>query len=164
MKFVKVLILWVVCFVCPDAYAVLPEYKIISSPAPVSSLGTITRMSVNSGNLDGDVIVDVWTPAKYESASDKRDTEENGRLYVYDAQGFGHNEWFWQQRVDIPLKFLLSKRAIDAVGIDNVLVDSEESLSVKYIYDLYSRRFPGGDLENLPSGLYVRNREKYLKR
>lgn len=33
----------------------------------------------------------------------------NGTLETYDASGAGHNEWYWQQRIDRPLKFLLGK-------------------------------------------------------
>ncbi|MBD5358603.1 MAG: alpha/beta hydrolase [Bacteroides sp.] len=106
---------------------------------------------------------------KYESIAreivrDKGYTEESGQLYVYDAKGAGHNEWYWQQRVEIPLKFLLSKEAIDAAGIRDSSVAHEESFSEKYIYDLNGIAYPLTHFDTLPSGLYIRNQEKYLKR
>lgn len=34
-------------------------------------------------------------------------SEQQGSLMTYDDAGAGHNEWFWQQRIDKPLTFLL---------------------------------------------------------
>lgn len=33
-------------------------------------------------------------------------------LETYDAIGAGHNEWYWQQRLDRPLRFLLDKKIL----------------------------------------------------
>ena len=60
----------------------LPKYETITSPSPISSYGKITRMAVDSENLNGKVIVDVWTPAEYDTSSDKRYPV----VYAHDGQ------------------------------------------------------------------------------
>lgn len=65
-----------------SASAALPKYEIITSPAPTSSYGKVTRMIVESENLNGRVTVDIWTPAQYELSSDVKYPV----LYAHDGQ------------------------------------------------------------------------------
>lgn len=104
---------------------------------------------------------------KYESTvreivRDKGYTEENGKLYTYDAKGAGHNEWYWQQRVILPLKFLLSKSAIESAGVieryDDSYTDAKE-----FIYDIGGVVYPNYERDNLPNGLYIIKGEKVIK-
>lgn len=79
--------------------------------------------------------------------------ERNGSLMTFDAIGAGHNEWYWQQRVDRPLKFLLGNRSTD---INNVTIDITDPASP--LYDLN-----GIPVTNPPApGIYIRNRSKIL--
>lgn len=90
-------------------------------------------------------------------------TEENGQLYVYDARGAGHNEWYWQQRIFIPLKFLLSKSAIEA-GSDAVVVPAADCGNDGLIYDLSGKSYPFSQFGSLPGGVYIVNRKSVIKR
>lgn len=103
---------------------------------------------------------------KYESIAreiviDKGYTEENGLLYTYDAQGAGHNEWYWQQRVILPLKFLLSRSAIGTAGVAETAYDSNKK---GLIYDLTGTIYHYSDKDNLPNGFYIIKGEKMIKR
>lgn len=105
---------------------------------------------------------------KYESIAreivrDKGYTEENGQLYLYDARGAGHNEWYWQQRVKLPLKFLLSKPAIESAGVIETDGDSYSCTNV-FIYDITGTIYPYSDMVNLPNGLYIIKGKKLIKR
>ncbi len=105
---------------------------------------------------------------KYESTvreivRDKGYTEENGKLYIYDAEEAGHNEWFWQQRVKLPLKFLLSKSAIESAEVMERYNDSF-SEAKEFIYDLSGTVYSNSKRDNLPNGLYIIKGEKIIKR
>ncbi|MDE6693460.1 MAG: esterase family protein [Muribaculaceae bacterium] len=99
-----------------------------------------------------------------EIVRDRGYTEETGHLYTYDAEGAGHNEWFWQQRVKIPLKFLLSKKAIEESGLQDIVPDSVPVISEQIIFDLYGRRYPDPSINSLPPGIYIRNGESLFLR
>lgn len=96
-----------------------------------------------------------------EIVRDKGYTEENGQLYLYDAIGAAHNEWFWQQRVKLPLKFLLSKSAIETAGAIEAELDPHPG-SEPLIYNFAGTLYPHSDIDNLPSGLYIINGIKIL--
>lgn len=113
------------------------------------------RLYMDQGTKDWDAGYIKYEIIAREIVRDKGYSEEEGSLYVYDAKGAGHNEWYWQQRVRIPLKFLLSKSAIESSGIDETLSDSETSGG--YTCDLSGRRYPALSSSTLPSGIYVRN-------
>ncbi len=105
---------------------------------------------------------------KYESIAreivrDKGYTEEKGNFYTYDAKGAGHNEWFWQQRVVLPLKFLLSKSAIDSAGVIETDDDSYSYVN-ELIYDLSGTTYPYSELEILQNGLYIIKGKKIVKK
>lgn len=78
------------------------------------------RLYMDQGTKDWDAGYLKYEIIAREIVRDKGYSEEEGSLYLYDAKGAGHNEWYWQQRVKIPLKFLLSKKAIDNVGIEEI--------------------------------------------
>lgn len=99
-----------------------------------------------------------------EIVRDRGYTEDNGHLYTYDAEGAGHNEWFWQQRVIIPLKFLLSKKAIEECGVPDIAPDSVPVFSEQTLFDLNGRRYPISCLDFLPPGIYIRNGESIILR
>lgn len=106
--------------------------------------------------------------AKYEVMAreivrEKGFTEESGTLYTYDAKGAGHNEWFWQQRVKIPLKFLLSRKAIEEAGINSIIPGRQES-KIDYIYDLNGRCHTLSEFENLAAGIYIVGNKRILLR
>ena len=75
----------------------------------------------------------------------------NGTLKTYDADGADHNEWFWQQRVKLPLGFLLDKGALNT-SIDTVTIHSSDTdgayISLSGL--IYTTQHPS----SLPSGIY----------
>ena len=121
------------------------------------------RLYMDQGTVGWDADYLKYEIAAREIVRDKEYSEENGNLYLYDAKGAGHNEWFWQQRVKIPLKFLLSKKAIEAAGIDYIFTEPGGSDSEKYIYDLTGKRHSPTDYDYLPSGIYIHQRKKIVK-
>ncbi|MDE5814035.1 MAG: esterase family protein [Muribaculaceae bacterium] len=121
------------------------------------------RLYMDQGTVGWDADYLKYEIAAREIVRDKGYSEENGNLYLYDAKGAGHNEWYWQQRVKIPLKFLLSKKAIEAAGIDYIFAEPGVSDSEKYIYDLTGKRHSPTDYDYLPSGIYIHQRKKIVK-
>ncbi|MDE6028351.1 MAG: esterase family protein, partial [Muribaculaceae bacterium] len=93
----------------------------------------LNRLYLDQGTEGWDAGYAKYEVMAREIVRGKGFTEVNGTLYVYDAKGAGHNEWFWQQRVKIPLKFLLSRRAIEEAGINYV---APEGSSPKYLFDI----------------------------
>lgn len=82
MKILKIVALIVACSSVFGLQAALPNYDIITSPAPSSDYGSITRMSVESKKLGDNIIVDIWVPADYNASSEKRYPV----LYAHDGQ------------------------------------------------------------------------------
>ena len=121
------------------------------------------RLYMDQGTADWDAGYLKYEVIARETVRDKGYSEENGSLYLYDAKGAGHNEWYWQQRVKLPLKFLLSKKAIEAAGTDDIFSEPWISDSEKYIYDLTGKRHCPTDYDRLPSGIYIRKRKKIIK-
>ena len=99
-----------------------------------------------------------------EIVEDKGYTRENGLLYTYDAKGAGHNEWYWQQRVKIPLKFLLSKTAIKKIeeesDLNDVAINRNETEDSGMIYDVKGNCYSPSALESLPEGIYIQDGKK----
>lgn len=91
-------------------------------------------------------------------------TEENGRLKVYDADGAGHNEIFWQARLHIPLSFILTKEAPGNSGIDDLLPAPTITPCDNSIYDISGRKYRSEDLNYLPAGIYIQYGKKIIKR
>ena len=121
------------------------------------------RLYMDQGTKDWDAGYIKYEVVAREIVANKGYTQENGRLYVYDATGAGHNEWYWQQRVKIPLKFLLSKSAIEGAGIEDITMEYEPSFHTHAIYDLSGHKYSLSDLEHLPNGIYITNGKKFIK-
>lgn len=119
------------------------------------------RLYMDQGTEDWDAGYLKYEDIAREIVRDKGYAEESGQLYLYDADGAGHNEWYWQQRVKIPLKFLLSKSAIESAGLIEVAADCS---NCDCIYDIIGVRYPISGVDRLPKGLYINKGKKMIKR
>ncbi len=90
--------------------------------------------------------------------------EENGHLMLYNAEGAGHNEWYWQQRIEVLLKFLLNRSYIESAGVVEISECSSPSSNVELIYHLTGKSYPLSFFDHLPSGLYIYKGKKFIKR
>ena len=124
----------------------------------------IHRLYMDQGTEDWDAGYRKYEVIAREIVEDKGYTRENGLLYVYDAKGAGHNEWYWQQRVKIPLKFLLSKTAIKKIeeesDLNDVAVNRKETEDSGMIYDVKGNSYSPSALESLPEGIYIQDGKK----
>lgn len=87
-------------------------------------------------------------------------SEAEGTLMTYDAVGAGHNEWYWQQRVERPLGFLLDKDALSARA-EPVLCPSEAG---NVFVSLLGVRYCTDDAARLIPGIYIHNHRKVVVR
>lgn len=122
------------------------------------------RLYMDQGTIGWDAGYLKYEGTAREIVRDKGYTEENGSLYVYDATGAGHNEWFWQQRVEIPLKFLLSKKAIEDAGIKDIDTETWIGPDENDVYDISGKKYISTDLDNLPPGIYIQKMRKSIKK
>lgn len=67
------------------------------------------RLYFDQGTTGWDAGYLKYEPVARLTAESHGYSTDAGTLMTYDARGAGHNEWFWQQRADRPLKFLLDK-------------------------------------------------------
>ena len=112
------------------------------------------RLYMDQGTVGWDAGYLKYEDMAREIVRDKGYTEESGTLAVYDAEGAGHNEWYWQQRVKKPLEFLLSKQAIDNASLDGIDADRESPLSGNVFVDLSGKtHYCGFDI--LAPGIYI---------
>ncbi len=121
------------------------------------------RLYMDQGTKDWDAGYLKYEVEAREIVRDHGYSEEEGTLYVYDAKGAGHNEWYWQQRVKLPLKFLLSRSAIDSAAVPGLPADTPIPSS-DLIYDLAGRPYSPALVDRLPSGLYIHHGKTRLKR
>lgn len=121
------------------------------------------KLYMDQGTTDWDAGYLGYELIAREIVRDRGYTEENRKLYVYDAIGAGHNEWYWQQRVKIPLKFLLSKKGIDNSGKKDAVNDAGVAEREKYYYDLSGKKYSEADFEHLRKGIYIQDRRKSVK-
>lgn len=121
------------------------------------------RLYMDQGTIGWDAGYLNYEVMAREIARDKGYTEENGSLYVYDAKGAGHNEWFWQQRVEIPLKFLLSKEAIEEAGIEAINVETGINPVDNHVYDISGKKYISVDIDDLPPGIYIQKKRIIIK-
>lgn len=84
---------------------------------------------------------------------------QEGTLMTYDAIGADHNEWFWQQRVRIPLEFMLDIHSLDA-GVE-AATNPEHASAAVYI-NTSGRIYTGLSPSELPPGVYIHNHRKLL--
>ena len=87
-------------------------------------------------------------------------SEAEGTLMTYDAVGAGHNEWYWQQRAEKPLGFLLDKDALSARA-EPVLCPSEAG---NVFVSLLGVRYCTDDAARLIPGIYIHNHRKVVVR
>ncbi|MDE7160799.1 MAG: esterase family protein [Muribaculaceae bacterium] len=122
------------------------------------------RLYMDQGTKDWDAGYLKYEARAREIARGKGYTEENGHLFVYDAKGAGHNEWYWQQRITVPLKFLLSKGAIGSAGIPVMGSEMENTPGDRHVCDLTGKRYSISDFERLPAGIYILDGKKKMKK
>lgn len=121
------------------------------------------RLYLDQGTEDWDAGYQKYEVLVREIVREKGYTEENGRLYVYDAKGAGHNKWFWQQRVKRPLEFLLSRRTIEELtGVEYRVSESPNEASDIFLYDLKGNSYVPSLSNSMHPGIYVSGREKIL--
>lgn len=123
----------------------------------------VHRLYMDQGTMDWDAGYLKYEIVAREIVQDKGYSEETGSLYVYDAKGAGHNEWYWQQRVNIPLKFLLSKELIGDAAIEDIAAEIGSPQLENYIYDLSGRKYSTSNFDRLPAGIYIQKRRKSIK-
>ncbi len=87
--------------VCADAILAYLKERL---PNPAAR-----RLYLDCGSTGWDAAYRKYEAEARRIASVRGYSESGGSLMTYDAQGAGHNEWFWQQRVGKPLRFLLGK-------------------------------------------------------
>lgn len=118
---------------------------------------------LDQGTLGWDAKYLIYEKSARQVALNHGYSIEQGTLATYDAEGAGHNEWFWQQRVEHPLSFLLNKH----IGSSNTILPAcdriYEDMDNPYI-DIYGRPHAASSIISLPPGLYVRSGEKILIR
>lgn len=88
-----------------------------------------------------------------EIAARHRYHGSDGTLMTFDAIGAGHNEWFWQQRAERPLKFLLGDLS-SSVEVTEI----GDNGSSDILYNLQGFPVVG----HPSSGIYIRNGKKVL--
>ena len=126
----------------------------------------IHRLYMDQGTKDWDAGYLKYEIRAREIVEDKGYRKENGLLYTYDAVGAGHNEWYWQQRVKLPLKFLLSRTAIEKVetsDVRDISLDRGEAAGDGYVYDINGHRYPVASMQWLPEGIYIQDGKKIMK-
>lgn len=141
--------------ICADA---ILDY--LSDHLPTDGLH---RLYMDQGTKDWDAGYLKYEVRAREIVRNKGYTEENSTLYVYDATGVGHNEWYWQQRVEKPLRFLLSKNAIFNSGIPEIPYDSDTGFQGYVIHDLSGKAYTTKNPELIPRGIYIFHGKKLLR-
>lgn len=86
---------------------------------------------------------------------------EGGTLETYDDKGAGHNEWFWQQRLSRPLKFMFSNSSFEDAGIDTPVLDGLPAEGGTYI-NLHGISYPENNPAGLLPGIYLHGGKKIL--
>lgn len=113
------------------------------------------RLYLDQGTTGWDAVYLKYEVTARQIAIEHGYSTENETLETYTASGAGHNEWFWQQRIDRPLRFLLDKELF--AGIESVTVptfDNEIYVSLSGI------TYTTSDASTLPAGIYLHNRRK----
>lgn len=138
--------------VCANA---ILDYVRASMPSPSNH-----RIYMDQGTTGWDAGYLGYEATARQIVRDKGYSEAAGTLATYDAQGANHNEWFWQQRVDRPLTFLLG--SLTAAGVEAVAA-GDCAGDCRY-YDMLGRLFVADDCSTLPAGLYVNGGKKVVVR
>lgn len=120
------------------------------------------RLYLDQGTVDWDACYQKYEVIAREIAREKGYREDNSRLYTHTAIGAGHNQWYWQQRVNLPLGFLLSKSAIAAASVKTVTSDYAPATGDDKIHDLAGRAYDPASAPLLRPGIYIRNGKKII--
>lgn len=67
------------------------------------------KLYFDHGTTGLDSAYPVWNEKALQTAKSKGYGIESGSLLSYVADGADHNEWFWSQRVNIPMQFMLDE-------------------------------------------------------
>lgn len=140
----------------PVCAAAILEYMDHSLPSPLDH-----RLYLDEGTVGWDSQYIPYENSACEIARQHGYSEAKGSLMTYVAQNAGHNEWYWQQRVDRPLKFLLNPKAL--ATITDIPVNTGEE-NTQMIIDLKGNQFHPSRLNSLPSGIYIQGRRKLIIR
>lgn len=134
--------------VCANA---ILAYLNANLPSPDSH-----RLYLDMGTMGWDADNLKYESAARETAIDRGYSAKGGTLYTYDATGAGHNEYFWQIRITIPLSFLLSKAYPNDIPC---IVDEDEKRNGVWI------GMNGATYTHPPrAGIYIRRTGmKYIK-
>ena len=73
------------------------------------------RIYFDRGTLDWDAVYGRYETDARDIARKNGYLEADGTLMTFDAVGARHNEWYWQQRVERPLVYLLSPASLSGV-------------------------------------------------
>lgn len=112
--------------VCANA---ILDYMAANLPSPDSHILYLDR-----GTTGLDAQYGEYEELARRIASDKGYSVADHTLYLHDAEGAGHNEWSWQQRVHLPLRFILSKNRPELSGIDTMTASTMLSDHTTAIY------------------------------
>ena len=124
------------------------------------------RLYMDQGTKDWDAGYLKYEIKAREIVENAGYTKEKELLFTYDAVGAGHNEWYWQQRVKLPLKFLLSKTAIEKAeeaDVRAIPLDENKTSVENYIYDIKGHCYPASSMQALPHGMYIQAGKKIMK-
>lgn len=114
------------------------------------------RLYLDQGTAGWDALYLRYEPTARAIATAKGYNTADNTLATYDADGAGHNEWFWQQRASRPLAFLLSRRTL---GLPTLPADTPETIT----HDLLGRPLPSTQHRRLPRGIYITSRKRLLR-
>lgn len=140
-----------------------PDYTLVPDPVCSQALlgyldgmipdHTSARLYMDQGTTGWDAGYLTYEEMARETVRRHGYSETDGSLMTYDATGAGHNEWYWQQRADRPLRFLLQGLSS---GTDAVTVTPDNT---EYpLFNLQGRRV----VSPPPPGIYVRNGAKIM--
>lgn len=132
----------------PACAAAILAYMDASLPAPGGR-----KLYMDQGTTEWDAAYRGYEAQARKIAAKHGYSTDMGTLMTYDAVGAGHNEWYWQQRADRPLKFLLAS-AMGAVGE----ISADNMSHRQTIYDIAGRRLKG----ITSPGIYIIRHSKIL--
>lgn len=111
------------------------------------------RLYLDQGTEGWDAAYLPYEATARQIALDHRYSVADGSLMTHDETGAGHNEWFWQQRITLPLEFLLDPHRLPAsiTSISNPLYSDN-------LYIGLTGLIHHDDSTRLPSGIYIHPR------
>lgn len=135
------------------AQAIL-DYMSANLPSPENH-----RLYLDQGSNGWDAGYLNYETTARQIAIDLGYSEQNGSLKTYDANGADHNEWFWQQRVKLPLEFLLDKDVMNS-GVDKITIQNSDNNST--FISISGLIHTTSNPSALPQGIYIHNRRKLM--